>query len=298
MMVSEEVAKNLADPELAGFLESQNRAFLLGSLAPDFPYYEILTGYRGLSLGGVGSAVSHGLEGMVMKWFGRPPADAPAEIWPFWSRRFHGPRASLWVLDWLGHAMPADTPSLSGGAIAAFMLGMLSHITTDEVMHPRVEKDSGDQASYQGQQLHRQLEMRLDFRLLKECGLRSEGFVPSQLLQRWIFPGPGSQGGLFPMGLAREWARVAALSGGQLEISRIERWFEGFTQAAALMGHTLSPLRQAQKFLRNQDKKLDNLLAQGAYLEVLFPRAVSESAAVVDQAWKNLMRTEANYARA
>jgi hypothetical protein len=99
--------------------------------------------------------------------------------------------------------------------------------------------------------------------------------------------------------LAGEWARVTASSRDRLEKSWILRWFEGFSNGAKLVGHALSPIRQAQKDLKAGDTgELDAILEAGTYLDVLFPRAVSQAALGVGMAWESMMRREELYARA
>lgn len=262
-MIAEAALRRLPEP-LADALRNHSRAYYLGSVAPDFPYFQVMMGYRGLAMNSQAAALTHHLEETLLHWVGGQPGGEGGA----WAGRFHDRAARALLQAWMDQVPEEATGSQRGAGVAAFLLGMLSHVAADESMHPAVEADSGDQNSFEGRTRHRQIETELDFRLL--CLRQHPGLVayPADLAARWVGH-PGDAAGFFPGWLAQG---LATCSG--MPARDWERWVAGFRRALALLDHPMSPMMAAQREARDKGWQREG----DAYLEWHVPAAEKAAA--------------------
>ncbi len=235
-MIAEAALQRLPAP-LAAALQNHGRAYYLGSVAPDFPYFQVLMGYRGLAMNSQAAALTHHLEEILLHWVGGQPEGGGG----VWAGRFHDRGARPLLQGWMDQVPEEIDGSRRSAGVAAFLLGMLSHVAADESMHPVVEADSGDQDSFEGRARHRQIETGLDFRLL--CLRQHPGLsaYPADLAARWVGH-PGDEAGFFPDWLARGLAGCSGIA----ERDWV-RWASGFRRGLALLDHPMSPMVAAQR---------------------------------------------------
>ncbi len=265
LLVAEDALDALPVGPARACLEAHRQAYFLGSLAPDLPYFDVFLNYRGLPLGSVLSPVGHSLEQRVGAWLGwsLPPHSG-------WSKRLHG----------LGSARVLQGWSLWAGArhpaLLALAAGMLTHLAADEVMHPKINADSGDERSLAGMQRHRELEINLDLLLLRLRGVRIESLSQRGLLETFL--GRVDQRGEYlAPALKTAWVEASAACDGAEAIQRreLDGWSRGFARAMQLLEHRLSPMQQQQaRFPGLQEERWRTFFARERYLSSHVPRAV------------------------
>ncbi len=237
LLIAEKSLQRLGPGGPAVLLSSHARVFFLGNLAPDFPYFGSLVDYRGLRLGGGLSAVGNQMEATLARLagLGRPPAPAG------WEERFHRPDSGDLVRGWLERVRLRDGLDGRPAAVACLLAGMFCHVVVDETFHPLVEALTGHPASYRGQRLHRDLEIRLDYAFLERAGFDAAGSGLKTQLERY-FGHWRSRQEWFPEWLGREWRGLAGETG-----ERFEKWLEGFWRAQAFLEHPLSPMAEGRR---------------------------------------------------
>jgi hypothetical protein len=264
LLIAEDALEALPPGPDRSLLESQRELYFLGALAPDLPYFNIFAHYRGLPLGAVLSTVSHTLESKMLAWLGwaMPEQDG-------WAGRFHGLGTLKLLRSWLAWARPRH-PGLS-----VLLLGMLTHLAADEVLHPKVNADSGGTEDAEAMRRHRELEINLDLTLLRSRGVAVESMDYSGLVELYL----GSvdrRGEYMSPGLKHAWIQ-ASLSGGQgeaLSRAELDQWSRGFAGAMRLLGHALSPMQQQKRvFLNKGEEKWRTFFARERYLSAHVPRA-------------------------
>jgi hypothetical protein len=276
-MIAEAALERLPAP-LAAALRNHGRPYYLGSVAPDFPYFQVLMGYRGLAMNSQAAAITHHLEETLLHWVGGLPKGEGGA----WAGRFHDQGARGLLQSWMDRVPEESDGSLRSAGVAAFLMGMLSHVAADESLHPSVEADSGDPLSFEGRSRHRQIETELDFRLL--CLRQHPGLeaYPADLAARWVGH-PGDEAGFFPGWLAQG---LAACSG--IPEKTWASWSAGFRRGLALLDHPMSPMVAAQRgamatgWQREGDSYLERHVpaaerdVSAALAEARSPRALQE----------------------
>jgi len=262
-MIAEAALERLPAP-LAGALRNHGRPYYLGSVAPDFPYFQVLMGYRGLAMNSQASAITHHLEETLLHWVGGLPKSGGGS----WAGHLHGPSARGLLQGWMDQVPEEADGSLRSAGVAAFLMGMLSHVAADESLHPAVEADSGDQMSFEGRSKHRQIETELDFRLL--CQRQHPGLdaYPADLAARWVGH-PGDAAGFFPAWLAQGLAQSSGIPA-----QTWEAWAAGFRRGLSLLDHPMSPMVAAQRGAMQSGWQREG----DAYLEQHVPAAVDSVA--------------------
>jgi len=268
-MIAEAALQRLPGP-LAAALRNHGRPYYLGSVAPDFPYFQVLMGYRGLAMNSQASAITHHLEETLLHWVGGLPKAGGGA----WAAHLHGQGARGLLQAWMDQVPEERDGSLRSAGVAAFLMGMLSHVAADESLHPAVEADSGDQMSFEGRSKHRQIETELDFRLL--CLRQHPGLevYPADLAARWVGH-PGDEAGFFPPWLARGLAHCSGIPE-----KTWAGWAAGFRRGLSLLDHPMSPMMAAQR-----GASLSAGLGEGdAYLERHVPEAEAAAASALASA--------------
>lgn len=265
LIVAEDALDSLPVGAARRCLERHRRAYFLGALAPDLPYFDVFLNYRGLPLGSVLSPVGHSIENRVAAWLGwsLPPHSG-------WSKRLHGLGTERvlqgWAL-WAGARQPE---------LLSFAAGMVTHLAADEVMHPKINADSGDELSLAGMQRHREIEINLDLMLLRLRGVRIESLSFCGLLESYL--GTVDQRGehLSP-GLKQLWADASAACDGAdaLQRRQADGWSRGFSKAMQLLEHRLSPMQQQQnRFPGRSEEEWRTFFARERYLSSHVPRSI------------------------
>lgn len=265
LLIAEDALDSLPLGPVRGCLESHRKAFFLGALSPDLPYFDVFLNYRGLPLGSLLSPVGHSLEHRVTAWLGwnLPPHGG-------WAQRLHGLGTGRLLQAWALWAGPRRPDLL------ALVAGMATHLAADEVMHPKINADSGDERSLTGRLRHRELEINLDLVLLRLRGVRIESLSLRGLLESYL--GTVDQRGehLSPA-LKQAWAEASqACDGpGGLRRRELDGWSRGFSKAMQMLEHRLSPMRQQQAgFQGRQEEEWRTFFARERYLASHVPRAV------------------------
>jgi hypothetical protein len=247
LLISKEVFSALDIPKIKG---SQNY-FLLGSLGPDLPYYRNV----------FGTAISTFFEEKYNP-------DSPG----FYSGDgdyFHSRTPNLFPMKMI-EVVRKDKDSNTESQKLAFTLGYLTHVASDQHIHPFVEKFSGPfYLSGKSRQKHRILEVYQDLFLFKEKYPDNNFFEED--FQSWIDIGPpvkeeeeqvgGAQGSDLMKDLEKkyptkiytyEWFRSfiqrAFLETYSLIIDgdEIEKWTKGFASIFKPM-ENIGPYRDAYK---------------------------------------------------
>lgn len=256
-------------------LESQRRWYFLGALAPDLPYFDVFESYRGLPLGGVLSPVSHSLEQRLGAWLGwsLPSHDG-------WARRLHGLESARvlqgWCL-WAGGRHPH---------LLALAAGMVTHVAADEVLHPKIDADCGGEGSLAAVHKHRDLEINLDYVLLRLRGVGLEGLSLAGLLETYL-ERVDSRGEHLSPGLKHAWAEASRACDGAAALQRrqIDGWSRGFSRAMQLLDHPLSPMQRSKaRFPGVQEERWRTYFARERYLSSHVPRALRAAQRRLDQA--------------
>lgn len=272
------IARDALEVQLSGagreLLETHSKSYYLGALSPDLPYFDMFHNYRGLPLGGVLGPVigpvTHTLEARVLAWLGwsMPERDG-------WALRLHSVAAPSILRAWARHALRRP------GALAAFVAGMLTHCAADEVLHPKVNADSGDGSTAESLRLHRELEINLDYVLLRSRGMALEGLSLGGVLELSL--GRVDQAGEYlSPGLKHDWVEASALCDGAHPLRRgeLDAWSRGFAGAMRLLEHPLSPMQQQKRrFLSGREEHWRTFFARERYLASHVPRA-SRAAAI------------------
>jgi len=256
-----------AQPQGPGraLLEANSRAYYLGALSPDLPYFDIFHNYRGLPLGAVLGPVTHTVEARVLAWLGwsMPEQDG-------WALRLHSVGAPAVLSAWARHALRKP------GALAALCSGMLTHCAADEVLHPKVNADSGDGSTAESLRRHRELEINLDYVLLRSRGVSVESLNLGGFLETSL--GRVDQTGEYlSPSLKHAWVEASAACDGGHAIRRgeLDAWSRGFAGAMRLLEHALSPMQQQKRrFNAGGEERWRTFFARERYLSSHVPRAV------------------------
>ncbi len=246
-------------------IERHAAAYYLGALGPDLPYFDIFHAYRGLPLGPVVGPVTHTLEARVFAWLGwsLPRQDG-------WALRLHSPDARAQVETWLRAAVGRHPP------LAGLLAGMLTHCCADEVLHPFVDLDAGAASTAATLRTHRELEINLDFVLLRARGVAVESLNLGGILE--VYLGRVDSGGEYlGAALKRAWieASEAAEPAAPLRRGEVDAWSRGFAGAMRLLEHPLSPVqRERRRFVAGGEERWRTFFARGRYLSSHVPRAV------------------------
>jgi hypothetical protein len=274
LLLAEDAIEALPVGPARAHLEAHRRAYFLGALAPDLPYFDVFLNYRGLPLGSVLSPVSHSLEHRVAAWLGwsLPPHSG-------WSKRLHGLDADKVLQAW------AAFGGIRSGELLALAAGMLTHLAVDEVMHPKINADSGDERSLAGMQRHRELEINLDLQLLRLRGVGLESLSLCGLLESYL--GRVDQRGehLSPS-LKQAWAEASQACDGDQALQRrqLDAWSRGFAKAMGLLEHRLSPMQQhLSRFPGLVEQRWRTYFARERYLASHVPRAQRRAQAAVER---------------
>jgi hypothetical protein len=233
--------------------------------------------YRGVPLGGVLGPVlgpvTHTLEARVLAWLGwsMPERDG-------WGLRLHSVAAPAVLGAWVRHALRRP------GALAAFTAGMLTHCAADEVLHPKVNADSGDGATAESMRLHRELEINLDYVLLRSRAKSVESLNLGGLLESYL--GRVEQTGEYHSpALKHAWVEASAACDAHAPVRRgeLDSWSRGFAGAMRLLEHPLSPVaQQKRRFVAGGEERWRTFFARERYLASHVPRAVHSAAAAIE----------------
>jgi hypothetical protein len=258
-------------------LEANSRAYFLGALGPDLPYFDIFHHYRGLPLGAVLGPVTHTLEARVLAWLGwsMPEQDG-------WALRLHSVGAPAILSAWAGHALRRPGPW------AALALGMLTHCAADEVLHPKVNADSGGDATAESLRRHRELEINLDYVLLRSRGVAVETLNLGGLLEVCLGRVDQTNEYLSPS-LKHAWVETSAACDGAMGMRRgeLDAWSRGFAGAMRLLEHPLSPMQQQKRrFNAGAEERWRTFFARERYLSSHVPRAARAAEAELLKALK------------
>ena len=256
-------------------LELNSKAFYLGALSPDLPYFDMFHNYRGVPLGAVLGPVTHTLESRVLAWLGwsMPERDG-------WGMRFHSVGAPAILEAWAKHALRRPGP------LAALVAGMLTHCAADEVLHPKVNADSGDGATAESLRLHRELEINLDYVLLRSRSVAIEGLSLGGLLELSL--GRVDQSGEYmPAALKHSWVEASRACDAVQPLRRgeLDAWSRGFAGAMRLLEHPLSPMQQHKRsFTAGREEHWRTFFARERYLASHVPRASRAAAGALEKA--------------
>ncbi|HXB98628.1 MAG TPA: zinc dependent phospholipase C family protein [bacterium] len=263
------LAEDLLDalPVGAGrsMLQAHREAFYLGSLAPDLPYFDMFHRWKGLALGSVISPMGHAVESKVAAWLGwsLPAADG-------WAERLHSADTLGILRRWASWARPHHGP------LFALVCGMLTHVAADEALHPKVNQDSGASPdSAEGLRRHRELEINLDYVLLRSRGVGLEGLKLEGLLELYLGR-VGQNNEYLDASLKAAWVEASLAQDGSAPLTRggLDGWSRGFSGAMRLLSHRLSPMeQQRQQFLRGGEEQWRTFFARERYLASHVPRA-------------------------
>lgn len=273
LLIAEDALDALAIGPTRELLERNRNAYFLGALAPDLPYFDIFASYRGIPLGAVLSPVSHTLEDRMKGWLGWAMPEHEG-----WALRFHGVGTLKLFSAWTAQARERHT------ALYAMLLGMLTHVAADEVLHPKINQDSSGGHDAESLRKHRELEINLDLTLLRQRGVAVESMDYAGLLE--IYLGRVDQRGEY-LSPAMKHAWVGLSEGeGQPALKRYEldAWSRGFASAMRLLHHPLSPMQQEKRrFLAKGEERWRTHFAREAYLSAHVPRAVRTAGAWLQQ---------------
>jgi hypothetical protein len=256
-------------------LEANSRAYFLGALCPDLPYFDIFHTYRGLPLGAVLGPVTHTVEARVLAWLGwsMPEQDG-------WALRLHSVGAPAILAAWARHALRRPGP------FAALCAGMLTHCAADEVLHPKVNADSGGSVTAESLRRHRELEINLDYVLLRSRGVAVESLSLGGFLEASL--GRVDQtGGYLAPSLKHAWIEASAACDGERAVRRgeLDAWSRGFAGAMRLLEHPLSPMQQQKRrFSAGGEERWRTFFARERYLSSHVPRAARAAEAELAKA--------------
>jgi hypothetical protein len=246
-------------------LQAHREAYFLGSLAPDLPYFDMFHRWKGMALGSVISPVGHAVESKVAAWLGwsLPAADG-------WAERLHNADTLRILRQWAAWARPHHGP------LFALVCGMMTHVAADEALHPKVNQDSGASPdSAEGLRRHRELEINLDYVLLRSRGVTLEGLKLEGLLELYLGR-VGQNNEYLDAALKAAWIEASLASGDNAAMTRggLDGWSRGFSGAMRLLSHRLSPMeQQRQQFLRRGEEQWRTFFAREKYLSSHVPRA-------------------------
>lgn len=264
LLIAEDALDSMPLGSARRCLEEHRHAYFLGALAPDLPYFDMFLNYRGLPLGSVLSPVSHSLEHRVAAWLGwsLPPQTG-------WSNRLHSLGTARLLQGWALWAGPRRPELL------ALVAGMVTHLAADEVMHPKINADSGDERSLAGQHHHRELEIDLDLMLLRLRGVGIESLSYRGLLEAYL--GTVDQRGEYlSPSLKQSWveASQACEPAESLQRRELDGWSRGFARAMQLLEHRLSPMQQQKLgFPGRREEEQRTFFARERYFSSHVPRA-------------------------
>ncbi|MGH7442922.1 MAG: zinc dependent phospholipase C family protein, partial [bacterium] len=175
LLLAQDALESQPAGEGRSFLETHSYAYYLGALCPDLPYFDIFHHYRGMPLGVMLAPVTNAMEARVLAWLGwsSPERDG-------WGWRLHGVAAPSVLEAWAGRALRGFP---AWGALAA---GMLTHCACDEVLHPKVNADSGDPSTAEAMRRHREIEIALDYVLLRSRGVAVESLSLTGFLEAYL----------------------------------------------------------------------------------------------------------------
>lgn len=264
LLIAEDALDALAIGPTRELLERHRHAYFLGALAPDLPYFDIFASYRGIPLGAVLSPVSHTLEDRMKGWLGWAMPEHEG-----WALRFHGVGTLKLLGDWVDEAQRRHT------ALYAMVLGMLTHVAVDEVLHPKVNEDSSGDLDAVSLRRHRELEINLDLCLLRQRGVAVESMDYAGFLE--IYLGRVDRRGEYlSPALKHAWvgANEACLGRAPLNRHDLDAWSRGFAGAMRLLHHPLSPMQQEKRrFLQRGEERWRSFFARELYFSAHVPRA-------------------------
>lgn len=268
LIVAQDALRSLPPGGLRGALEADSKAYYLGCLAPDLPYFSQFQAWRGLPLGSLLSPVTRHLEESLGAWLGWSLPQSEG-----WSLRLHDAGTLDLLRGW--NAWSACRP----GPLGAFSAGMLVHAKSDEALHPAVIELARDYGDLEGHRRHRELEISLDLVLLRSRGVALEGLELGGLLETFV--GRVDQRGehLGPA-LKRDWVAASQACEGEAALRRgqLDGWSRGFSAAMRLLGHPFSPMRRQQRaFLGGAEQHWRTRLARERFLAAHLPRALQQS---------------------
>lgn len=264
LLIAEDALEALPVGRRRRHLEQHRQAYFLGALAPDLPYFDIFHSYRGLPFGPVLGPVTQSLESRVLNWLGWTLPEQSG-----FAQRMHGVNTHRTLQGW----------SLWAGArhpvLQALVAGMVTHVAADEVLHPKVNADSGDEHSLEGLRRHREIEVNLDMLLLRSRGVAVEQLQFSGLLESYL--GRVDQRGEYlGPALKHQWVEASAVCDGALALGRgdLDAWSRGFARAMQLLDHRLSPMdQQRRQFLARGEEQWRTFFARERYFSSHVPRA-------------------------
>jgi len=265
LILAEDLLESLPVGAGRHLLQAHREAYYLGALAPDLPYFDIFHRWKGLPLGHVIGPVTHAMETRVAAWLGwsLPAADG-------WAERLHSAGTLAVLRAWAAWARPHHGP------LFAMVCGMLTHVAADEALHPKVNQDSGaSPESAEGLRRHRQLEINLDYVLLRSRGVGLEGLKLEGLLELYLGR-VGQNNEFLDASLKAAWVEASQACGDPAPLGRggLDGWSRGFSGAMRMLSHRLSPMeQQRQQFLRKGEEQWRTFFAREKYLSSHVPRA-------------------------
>jgi hypothetical protein len=273
LLIAQDSRSQLASPGLRRLVTQHEKAYYLGALAPDLPYFDIFHSYRGLQLGTFLSPLSHTMEERVMAWLG----------WSLprnqgWAQQLHSVGTFKTLKAWAHHAQKRHP------AFLALVAGMATHVAADEVLHPKINADSGDPDSAEGMQKHRTLEINLDFVLLRSRGFAIEGLSQAGMMERFLGR-PGRQGDFLSPGQKAAWTETSrACDLDPVTRPELDRWSHGFAGAMRWLDHRFSPVEQQRRvFMSGGEERWRTFFARERYLSSHVPRACATAALWMDR---------------
>jgi hypothetical protein len=219
--------------------------------------------------------VTHTLEARVLAWLGwsMPERDG-------WGQRLHSVAAPAILGAWARHALKRPGP------LAAFAAGMITHCAADEVLHPKVNADSGDGSTAESMRRHRELEINLDYVLLRSRGVAVESLSLAGLLESRL--GRVEQTGEYHSpALTHAWVEASAACDTVQPLRRgeLDSWSRGFAGAMRLLEHPLSPMaQQKRRFVAGAEEHWRTFFARERYLASHVPRAARTAASALESA--------------
>ena len=273
LLIAEKARSQVKTPLLQGVIAEHLEAYYLGALAPDLPYFDVFHSYRGMPLGTFLSPLSHSVEERVMAWMGWSLPNHEG-----WAMRFHTMGSGKILRNWARHAQRQHPPLL------ALLAGMATHVAADVTLHPKINADSGDQNTAEGQRSHRTLEINLDYILLRAKGLAVEGLSPAGLMESYLGR-PNRQGDFLSPLQKATWVETSrACDPDPILRPQLDRWSHGFAGAMKWLDHRFSPVEQQRRsFLAGGEEQWRTFFARERYLSSHVPRSINVAALWMDR---------------
>src|SRR5665213_1338004 len=261
LIIAQDALESQAPGPGRDLLAAHENLYFLGDLGPDLPYFDMFHNYRGLPLGAflgpVLGPVTHTLEERVLAWLGwsLPEQDG-------WALRLHSGDTAELLNTWARYAMK------NPGPLAALLAGMATHCAADEALHPQVMVDTGDVNTVESLRRHRDLEINLDFVLMRSRGIAVESLSLAGLLESSL--GRVDQTGEYlAPSLKHAWVAASAAcdGGGSLRRGELDAWSRGFAGAMRFLEHPLSPVQQQKRrFCSGGEERWRTFFARERYL--------------------------------